>query len=425
MEQSTIALIIVGCTCFLYVLELFPVAVTTMIGLLAMVYTGILTPTEAFSGFTNTAVLLVIGMVIIIDSLLASGIGGKFGKLMNKFVGKNEKSFVIFIFLMSAGLSMFMTNASLVAMMMPFISTAALSSGGKITKKNTYLTLATGGLMGGTATLAGSTAPLLANNVLEEVGAETMGFFEPFPIAFSMIAVLTICYWLFLYKFQVKCFDFEEVRNEDEKPLDDIPFNKRNAFISIAVFIICAVLFVIQPFNWELGQIAITGALILVMLRCVDGKKSLRNMFWPALVTLGAALGIAKGFVNSGVGTDIINWLIDVLGENVKNPIILVTTFLLAGFILSMFMSNGSLVSMLAAIGVPMAVEIGCNPMPVAMACVFGSSLAMATPAATTSVTMVQVAGYRFKDYLRVGGLTGVIGLVTAWVAIVLIYGLL
>lgn len=87
-------------------------------------------------------------------------------------------------------------------------------------------------------------------------------------------------------------------------------------------------------------------------------------------------------------------------------------------------MSNGSLVSMLAAVGVPMAIEIGCNPMPVAMACVFGCSLAMATPVATTTITMVQVAGYRFKDYFRIGGLVGIIGLVTAWASIILLFGL-
>ena len=87
-------------------------------------------------------------------------------------------------------------------------------------------------------------------------------------------------------------------------------------------------------------------------------------------------------------------------------------------------MSNGSLVSMLAAVGVPMAIEIGCNPMPVAMACVFGCSLAMATPVATTTITMVQVAGYRFKDYFRIGGLVGIIGLVTAWASILLLFGL-
>lgn len=80
---------------------------------------------------------------------------------------------------------------------------------------------------------------------------------------------------------------------------------------------------------------------------------------------------------------------------------------------------------MLAAIGVPMAIEIGCDPMPVAMACVFGCSLAMATPVATTTITMVQVAGYRFKDYFRIGGLVGLIGLVTAWCSLIFIYGLL
>ena len=51
-------------------------------------------------------------------------------------------------------------------------------------------------------------------------------------------------------------------------------------------------------------------------------------------------------------------------------------------------------------------------------------NLAMATPVATTTITMVQVAGYRFKDYFRLGGLVGVIGVITAWMAIVMLYGL-
>lgn len=132
-----------------------------------------------------------------------------------------------------------------------------------------------------------------------------------------------------------------------------------------------------------------------------------------APVTLGAALAVAKGFVKSGVGEVVMDWLIRILGQGVANPVVLVTVFLLAGFLLSQFMSNGSMVSMMAAIGVPMAIEIGCDPMPVALSCIYGCSLAMATPVATTTITMVQVAGYRFKDYLWVGGLVSIIGLVT------------
>lgn len=424
MENSSIAVIIVLCTCVLYVLEIFPVAVTTLLGMLAMVFANILTVSEAFSGFSSTPVMLVIGMVIIIDGLMECGIAGKIGAFLTRFVGRNEKFFVIVVFVTASIFSMFMTNAALVAMFMPFIASIAAGSEGRITKKNTYLPLATGGLVGGTATLAGSTAPLLANNVLKDVGVETMGFFEPFPIALAIIIVMVFCYNMFLYKFQVKWFDFDEVKDDTEQKAASIPVNKRNACISVSVFLVCVILFIKQPFGWDLGLIAVSGALILVMTKCVNGKRALEKMFWPALITLGAALGIAKGFVNSGVGELIIEWLIRSFGEKIANPVLLITIFLLSGYVLSLFMSNGSLVAMLASIAVPMAVKIGCDPMPVAMACVFGVSLAMATPAATTSVTMVQVAGYRFKDYFRIGGLTGIIGLVTAWGAIIVRYGL-
>lgn len=429
MSDSTTAIIIVLITCFLYFIDIFPVAVTTLLGMLAMVYTGIIDYTSAVSCLTDTSVLLVIGMIIIVDSLLESGVGGRFGKLLYRFVGHHEKIFVLVVFLLAAGLSGFMTNAPLVAMFMSFIAAIADVSDGNITKKHTYLPLAMGALIGGTGTLIGSTAPLLANNVLGQYGVRTMGFFEPMPIALAIIVVVAAAYWLFLYKKQVKWFDFEEVEDEDELAINTFPLDRRRAVISSSVFIACVLLFIFQsfdwfPLNWNVGQIAITGALILIMTRCIDGKRALRNMQWSAVITLGAALGMAQGFVRSGAGQVIINGLVNIMGDGIKHPLVLVTLFLLSGYVLSLFMANGSLVSMLAAIGVPLAIEAGCDPMPIAMACVFGASLAMATPVASTSITMVEVAGYRFRDYFRVGGLVGLIGLTAAWVAIVLIYRL-
>jgi len=237
-----------------------------------------------------------------------------------------------------------------------------------------------------------------------------------------MVTVVALCYWFFLYDLQVKWFDFEE--EFFELGVEDYELDKKKAVISLTVFLVCIVLFILQPFGWELGLIAIAGAVILMVTGCVDGQHTMSNMQWSALVKLSEALAVAKGFVKSGVGELIIDWLMTTLGAWVANPVVLVTVFLMAGFVLSQFMSNGSLVSMLAAIGIPMALEIGCDPMPVAMACVFGCSLAMATPVATTTITMVQVAGYRFKDYFRIGGLVGLISLATVWVSIIMLYGL-
>ena len=423
MSDATITLLIIACTCILYLTERFSVAVTTVLGMLALIFTGILEFNEAFACFTSTNVMLVLGMIIIVESLLDSGVAEKLGLLLFKFTGKSEKFFLVVVFVSAAVLSLFSTNAALVAMYMPLISSVCGSSKGHIRRKHIYLPLAMGGLIGGTGSLAGSTAPLLANNVLEQTGAETMGFFGTLPIAAIMVTVVALCYWFFLYDLQVKWFDFEE--EFFELGVEDYELDKKKAAISLTVFLACIVLFILQPFGWELGLIAVAGAVILMVTGCVDGQHAMSNMQWSALVTLGAALAVAKGFVKSGVGELIMDWLMTTLGVWVANPVVLVTVFLVAGFVLSQFMSNGSLVSMLAAIGVPMAIETGCNPIPIAMACVFGCSLAMATPVATTTITMVQVAGYRFKDYFRIGGLVGLICLVTAWVSIILLYGLI
>ena len=42
MSQSTITIIIIICTCVLYLTEKLPVALVTVMGMLAMVFTGVL-----------------------------------------------------------------------------------------------------------------------------------------------------------------------------------------------------------------------------------------------------------------------------------------------------------------------------------------------------------------------------------------------
>ena len=58
MTQAGITLIIIAITCFLYILDKLPVALVTMIGMLAMVFSGAVSSKEAFSNFGSTPVLL-------------------------------------------------------------------------------------------------------------------------------------------------------------------------------------------------------------------------------------------------------------------------------------------------------------------------------------------------------------------------------
>ena len=445
MNTAVITLVIVGITCLMYVIEKFPVALVTVMGMLAMVFAGSVSFSEAFANFGSTPVVLTFGMVIIINAILNSGMITEFEHVLKKMTKHGEKLFCVLILLSAGFISMFSNNTALVAMFMPFIASLAQSSRGTIFKKHLYLPLAIGGLIGGTGSLAGSTAPLLASQVLEITGQPGFSFFTTAPVALAILFVIAAAYWLFLYDLQVRWFDFPEVGSSEEKHSDleevldldedkavkvildgksEVPVDKKHGIIAISVFLACVVLFIVRPFKWDLGLIAVTGAVIVIVTGCVDIKEELRDMMWPALFTLGSALAIADGFVKSGAGALVIDFLVNTFGPAMTDPKIMVAVFLTAGWVISNFMSNGSLVSMLASVAVPMAIAYNHNPEPVAIACAVGASLAFATPVATTTVTMVQVAGYRFKDYLRVGGLVGFLGVITAWTVIVALYGL-
>lgn len=445
MDQAVLTLIIVGITCVLYVMEKLPVALVTVLGMLGMVFAGSISFSEAFSNFGSTPVVLTFGMVIIINAIIDNGVVTEFEHILMKMTKHGEKLFLVLIFVSAGIISMFSNNTALVAMFMPFIASVAKSSKGKIQKKHVYLPLAVGGLIGGTGSLAGSTAPLLASEVLEITGQEPFSFFTTAPVALSILVAVALAYWFFLYDLQVKWFDFPEVENEKEKHdqhtemLDmdedkavkealhgqsEVPIDHKHGILAIIVFLTCVILFIVRPFKWDLGLIAVSGAVLVILFGCVDARKELRNMMWPALITLGAALAIADGFVKSGAGALVINFLVKTFGTSLTNPKIMVAVFLVAGWIISNFMSNGSLVSMLSSVAIPMAIQYGYDPTPVAIACCVGASLAFATPVATTTVTMVQVAGYRFKDYFRIGGIIGFIGVAAAWTVIVLLYGL-
>jgi di/tricarboxylate transporter len=338
-----------------------------------MVFAGSGSFKDAFSNFGSTPAMLVFGMVIIIDAIIDSGVITEFEYVLMKMTRHGEKTFLVLILLSAGVISVFSNNTALVAMFMPFIASVAETTHGRIQKKHIYLPLAVGGLIGGTGSLAGSTAPLLASEVLKITGQKQFAFFTTAPVAMTILLVVALCYWLFLYDLQVKWFDFPETGNEKpERPPSTL-----------------------EPM--------------------IDMDEDLAVI---------RALGIADGFVKSGAGDLVIGFLVNTFGPAMTDPKVMVALFLVSGWIISNFMSNGSLVSMLASVAVPMAIEYGINPEPVAIACCIGASMAFATPVATTTVTMVQIAGYRFKDYLRVGGLIGLIGVVAAWTVIVLMYGL-
>lgn len=141
MSNATITLIIIGVMCIMYIVDRFPVALVTLLGMLAMIYCGVLPYQTAFSNFGSTPVLLTAGMVIIINAIIDSGVILRFEHVLQRLSKNGEKQFGTAVLISAGIISMFTNNSALVVMFMPFIASLARSTKGKVTKKHIYLRL--------------------------------------------------------------------------------------------------------------------------------------------------------------------------------------------------------------------------------------------------------------------------------------------
>lgn len=216
MEQSTIALLIMGVILVMYIIPKIPLSVTTVTGMIAMAAAGIIPFSTAFSGFGNSAVLLVAGMMIIGEACFATGVAEKMGGVLYRCVGGNEKKFVLMIFLVAGALSIFLNGALVVALLMTIIDSIAGESGGTITHKNTYFPLGVAATLGNNLTTISGTSTITALAIYYDAGYERVSLFAPLFINLPALIVVIVLYMLFGYKLQTKIFDFEEIPAGDE-----------------------------------------------------------------------------------------------------------------------------------------------------------------------------------------------------------------
>ena len=426
MEQSSIAIIIILSAVILFATEKIPLAMTAILAALAMSFFGIISYTDALIGFGSPTVMMIIGMIIIGNAVFETGLAQVIGDTFLKKVSNNEKKFLVVIIIISAIFSAFMSNTATVALFLPIISTIAAKSKGIITKKNTSMALGFSAVAGGACTVVGSTPQLVAQGILAQTeGVRTMTFFEIGKIGFPLVFVIIIFFVTIGYKLQQKVFDFPEIEddliieNGDRKLSKD---KKNKMVISGTVLIGCVLAFILEL--WNVGVIAILGATILIVTRCIDEKKAYKTMDWTTVVIVGGAIGFSKGLDSSGGGRLIADTALNLLGGETATPFGIMVMLTIIAVILGNFMSHTATASMLTPIAIYMAQSVGVDPIVYVITVIISCNNASATPVGTPPITLTLPVGYRFNDYVIVGGALTVLRTIATIILIPIIYGL-
>lgn len=156
-----------------------------VIGTLA--FTGIVSPQEALSGFSNPAVVTVWSMFILSAALYQTGIAKIIGRQMTRLAGDSEGKMIATIMLSAGSLSAFMNNIGVAALMLPVVMDMAREKG--VSPSRLLMPLAIGTMLGGLTTLIGTPSNLLISYALEDAEQPPFRLFDYTPI--GLVALLT------------------------------------------------------------------------------------------------------------------------------------------------------------------------------------------------------------------------------------------
>jgi di/tricarboxylate transporter len=145
-------------------------------------------------------------------------------------------------------------------------------------------------------------------------------------------------------------------------------------------------------------------------------------MDWTSILVLGGSMGFSKGLHQSGALVRIADALVSLMGS-AYGPVAVFGGFLILAAVMGNVMSHTATTAVLTPIAIAMAQRMGANPTLFVVGVVIGCNLAFATPVSTPPLTMTLCGGYRFNDYVIVGGVLNVLCVAVALVTLPALYG--
>ncbi|WP_035483198.1 SLC13 family permease [Gaetbulibacter saemankumensis] len=188
-------LLILVVTIGLFVWGKFTPDIVALISMLSLFLTGILTPTETLSGFSNPTVIMIAALFIIGEGIAQTGWTALAGKKFVEWAGKSVPKLLVIITLGAGVLSGFVSNTGTVATLMPLTISSAWSIGTLPSKM--LLPVAFGSNTGGLLTLTGTPPNIIASNALVEAGFDGFSFFE-FSLIGLPLLIIALVYFRYI-----------------------------------------------------------------------------------------------------------------------------------------------------------------------------------------------------------------------------------
>lgn len=192
-------LVVLAVTAVLFTIGKFRSDGVALCALLTLMITGILTTDEALSGFSNSVVVMMIGLFVVGGAVFQTGLARMISRRVVTLARGNQLALFLLVMLTTAFIGAFVSNTGTVALMLPIVVSMAAGSGTSASRL--LMPMAFASSMGGMLTLIGTPPNLIIHETLVKGGYEGLSFFSFFPVGVvclvvGIVVLLPLSRWL-------------------------------------------------------------------------------------------------------------------------------------------------------------------------------------------------------------------------------------
>ncbi|AKD38693.1 CitT protein [Pasteurella multocida subsp. multocida OH4807] len=371
----------------LWLTEALHVTVTALLVPILAISLGLVATKSALAEFANPTIFLFFGGFALATALHIQKLDRMIANKIMALAKGNLFLASIYLFSITAFLSMWMSNTATAAMMLP-LAMGVLSQMDRETNHNTYvfilLGIAYSANIGGMGTVVGSPPNAIVASQLNLTFSDWLAYGLPVMLILMPIMIGTL-YLVFKPRLNVRF----------EKTFDKVEMNKQR-IITLVIFITIALCWVfsskINPLVSNLfglekkiasfdSVIALFAAAVICITGVATWKQIQENTDWGVLMLFGGGLTLSAVLKDSGASkvlADGIVFLID--GGHFYLIGLIVAAFII---FLTEFTSNTASAALLVPIFISIAQSLGMPELGLALIIGLGASCAFMLPVAT------------------------------------------
>ena len=162
-----------------------------------------------------------------------------------------------------------------------------------------------------------------------------------------------------------------------------------------------------------IAGLAVIGVALVLFTRCLDADEAFSAIDWRIIILIIAMLAVGQALDTTGAIALVVDTAKPLLLQMPAWAVLAVLYVVTS--VLTEMISNSAVAIVITPVAIAVALQLGFDPRPFAVAVMFAASASFATPIGYQTNTLVYGAGgYRFADFVRIGlPLNVVIGVIT------------